>query len=221
MAERDTRAEKQDLTLLPNEFAWVLDETSGGIRTHSGPNSSSVSQSETVVVFDEKSKRFASATALGRQGKQLKIIAPEGWYAVVKNPSEDFPRDKDKQATPDKIRIGQKLRERMRLDEALRLSQASQQQKLDVARLDADGKHTSLMMQSFSPALIAALQGIGDRETLVKIAEAFGSQGLMQTLGGSSLVDVLQRALKGTPMSERLSTALARIPQNGVVADAE
>lgn len=99
-AEREVaRGEKQDFTLGPNEFGWVKDEGSGIVKTHTGPMSSNLSQSEEVVTYDVETRRFKTVNA--NSGKQLKIAVPEGYYCSMWNPSKERPRAREKDATPE------------------------------------------------------------------------------------------------------------------------
>lgn len=80
--------EERDLVLAPNEFAYVLDRTKGNVDVYVGPNKASLSQTDQLVVFNNKTKRFVAATAL-HEAIQTFAIAPEGWYITLKNPSID------------------------------------------------------------------------------------------------------------------------------------
>lgn len=47
-----------------------------------------ISAQESLVVFDPKTKRFVETTDFNA-ARQLFVSAPEGWYVVLKNPSDD------------------------------------------------------------------------------------------------------------------------------------
>lgn len=108
-------ARSEDLTLAPNEFALVLDKTSGIVHTYCGPSNASLSAQEIPVVFDGATKRFLSVDMA--RAKQLKQLAPEGWYIILKNPAEntkdptrngDQPEDGKKAKMPT-LRVGHKI----------------------------------------------------------------------------------------------------------------
>lgn len=47
---------QKDLVLSPNEYSYVLDETKGNVACNVGPHKMSLSQSDTLVYFDTKTK---------------------------------------------------------------------------------------------------------------------------------------------------------------------
>ena len=49
---------ERDLVLNPNEFAYVLDKTKGLISCVVGSYKMSLSTSDALVIFNEKTKRF-------------------------------------------------------------------------------------------------------------------------------------------------------------------
>lgn len=49
---------QKDLVLSPNEYSYVLDETKGNVACNVGPHKMSLSQSDTLVYFDTKTKKF-------------------------------------------------------------------------------------------------------------------------------------------------------------------
>ena len=81
------RGRQTDLVLAVNEYAYVLNKSTGVIRSHVGPLVVTVSQQEALVIFDSRTKRFVETTDYTK-AKQLFTSAPEGWYAVLKNPIE-------------------------------------------------------------------------------------------------------------------------------------
>lgn len=80
--------QQRDIVLSPNEFVFVQSNTNGIIKTYAGPTTITVSGQDTLVIFDEKSKTFEPVQNAER-AKQLFIIPPENWYAVLKNPAVD------------------------------------------------------------------------------------------------------------------------------------
>lgn len=99
---------ERDLVLNPNEYAYVLDKTKGLISCVVGSYKMSLSTSDSLVVFNERTKRFEEAnfsTAI-----TTFVSAPENWYITLKNPAKD-----DKHPTPGtsnplpELQIGKKV----------------------------------------------------------------------------------------------------------------
>ena len=104
----DNRGRQSDLVLAVNEYAFVLNKSTGQIRSHVGPIVVTISQQEALVIFDSKSKRFVETNDYGR-AKQLFTSAPEGWYAVLKNPADVHPEAGKPNSTPASMKIGVKV----------------------------------------------------------------------------------------------------------------
>lgn len=106
----DNRGRQSDLVLAVNEYAFVLNKSTGVIRSHVGPIVVTISQQEALVVFDSKTKRFVETSDYNR-AKQLFTSAPEGWYVVLKNPVGDgiYPEAGKPNATPGSMKIGVKI----------------------------------------------------------------------------------------------------------------
>ena len=79
---------QRDLVLSTNEFCFIQSKTNGQIKTYCGPITITISQQESMVVFDTKSKRFRETNDF-EKARQFFISAPEGWYAALKNPAVD------------------------------------------------------------------------------------------------------------------------------------
>lgn len=94
--ERETimteNSRETELVLSPNEFAFYLDATKGNVNVVVGPYKQSLSQTDQLVEWDERSKRFASCTQ--RDAKKKFLVIPEGWYAPLKNPADTTPHPK-------------------------------------------------------------------------------------------------------------------------------
>lgn len=86
--DRSSGMRQKDLVLSTNEFCFVQSRTNGVIKTYTGPIMLTISQQESLVYFDEKTKRFVE-TADFEKAKQLFISPPENWYVVLKNPAMD------------------------------------------------------------------------------------------------------------------------------------
>lgn len=76
---------ERDLVLAPNTFAYILDKTQGEVVCHVGPTKLSLADSDQPVAFNSQSKRF-DEVPLARSIQPL-VIAPEGWYLILKNPA--------------------------------------------------------------------------------------------------------------------------------------
>ena len=101
---------QRDLVLSINEYCFVQSKTDGSIKTHVGPLTMTISQQESLVTFNSKTKRFEETQDFER-AKQLFVSAPEGWYIVLKNPTSDgeHPSASKGNITPSNINIGKKV----------------------------------------------------------------------------------------------------------------
>jgi major vault protein len=101
--------ESNDLYLAPNEFAYIQDTTNGRIQTLCGPFAASLTKTDRTVSFDSVRKQFVHTNMEG--AKQIKAVAPEGWYIQLKNPAKDksvaHPTEGGKQSMPE-LEIGRK-----------------------------------------------------------------------------------------------------------------
>ena len=100
---------QKDLVLAPNEFCLLQSKTNGVIKTCTGPLMTTISQQEALVVFDSKTKKFKEIPN-SDQAKQLFINAPENWYCILKNPTENgtYPEMGKSMIAP-ALNIGQKV----------------------------------------------------------------------------------------------------------------
>ena len=100
---------QRDLVLAINEYAFIMAKTNGVIKTYTGPITMTISQQESLVVFNEKTKQFEETTDFNK-AKQLFVSAPEGWYVVLKNPAKDGSHPEAAKAinAPD-LQIGRKV----------------------------------------------------------------------------------------------------------------
>lgn len=83
MAEngRDT-----ELVLPPGTYAFVLDGTKGHISAYCGPFKSSLSNTDSLVVYNATTKRFDKSSL--PDAVQSNVICPKGCYVVLENPAE-------------------------------------------------------------------------------------------------------------------------------------
>lgn len=100
---------QKDLVLAPNEFCLLQSKTNGVIKTCTGPLMTTISQQEALVVFDGKTKKFKELSN-SDSAKQLFINAPENWYVILKNPTENgtYPEVGKSMIAP-ALNIGQKV----------------------------------------------------------------------------------------------------------------
>ena len=106
--DNNGRGRQTDLVLAVNEFAYVLNKSTGAIKSNVGPSVVTVSQQEALVLFDSKTKRFVETNDYNR-AKQLFVSAPEGWYVVLKNPADTHPEAGKSNSTPVSMQIGIKV----------------------------------------------------------------------------------------------------------------
>lgn len=100
---------QKDLVLSINEYAYVLDETKGQVTCLVGPTKMSLSQSDRLVNFNEKTKAFEACNF--DEAKHLFTTAPENWYVILKNPVEGnrHPAAGTANSQPEKFNVGRKV----------------------------------------------------------------------------------------------------------------
>lgn len=103
-------ARQRDLVLSVNEFCFLQNKTNGTIKSHVGPLTMTISQQEALVTFNTKTKKFEETQDF-EKAKQLFVSAPEGWYAILKNPTTDsqYPESGKANTTPTTMKIGTKV----------------------------------------------------------------------------------------------------------------
>jgi major vault protein len=104
-----SEANQKDLVLSINEYAYVLDETKGYVSCLVGPIKMSLSQSDKLVTFNTKNKRFEPCSYF--DAVSLFKTAPENWYCILKNPAADgrHPTPGTSSTLPDNIQTGRKV----------------------------------------------------------------------------------------------------------------
>ena len=107
--ENNGSMRQKDLVLASNEFCFLQSKTNGVIKTHTGPTMVTISQQEAMVIFDTKSKQFKEVQSFDH-AKQLFVSAPENWYVILKNPTENgtHPECGKASVSPD-LRVGEKV----------------------------------------------------------------------------------------------------------------
>ena len=103
-------ARQRDLVLSVNEFCFLQNKTNGTIKSHVGPLTMTISQQEALVTFNTKTKKFEETQDF-EKAKQLFVSAPEGWYAILKNPTTDnqYPESGKANTTPTTMKVGTKV----------------------------------------------------------------------------------------------------------------
>ena len=101
--------QQKDLVLNPNQYSYVLDKTKGNISCWVGPCKTSLSTSDALVRFNERTKEFETCDY--EQALNLFCCAPENWYIILKNPidGDKHPTAGTANTTPDTMQIGKKV----------------------------------------------------------------------------------------------------------------
>lgn len=101
--------QQKDLVLDPSQYAYVLDKTKGNISCWVGPCKTSLSTSDSLVRFNERTKKFESCNY--DDAINSFACVPENWYAILKNPVEGdkYPAAGTANTTPEKMLIGRKV----------------------------------------------------------------------------------------------------------------
>ncbi len=81
MADR----QDQDLVVTPGQFCYLLDQTKGNIDVLVGPFKTSLSQTDTAVRWESRTRTFEPCSQ--SEAKQQFITASEGEYVVLENPN--------------------------------------------------------------------------------------------------------------------------------------
>ena len=100
---------QKDLVLSINEYAYVLDETKGQVTCLVGPTKMSLSQSDRLVNFNERTKAFETCSF--DEAKHLFTTAPENWYVILKNPVDcnRHPNPGTSNSQPEGFKVGRKV----------------------------------------------------------------------------------------------------------------
>lgn len=108
MADRENRPRERELVLAPNEYAYVLDTTKGHINCYVGPNKTSLAQTDQLVIFNPRTKRFEPEEI--QEAVRVFATAPANWYVEIKNPAKGDVRPSagTSNAAVD-LRIGEKI----------------------------------------------------------------------------------------------------------------
>lgn len=169
---------ERDLVLNPNEYAYVLDKTKGLISCVVGSYKMSLSTSDALVVFNERTKRFEEASF--SEAITTFVSAPENWYVTLKNPAMDdrHPTPGTANALPD-LQIGKKINIRGNVSFALypgQMAKAIQGHRLHsnqyllarvydadalekINEVDEDGKDTGRTINKYTIGQLLVIKG--------------------------------------------------------------
>lgn len=100
---------QKDLVLSINEYAYVLDRTKGNVSCWVGPVKTSLSTSDSLVRFNERTKYFEECSY--DEAVNLFTTAPENWYVVLKNfaNGNKHPTAGTANSLPENMNIGRKV----------------------------------------------------------------------------------------------------------------
>lgn len=101
---RPTR--EAELVLTPTDQCFILDKTKGVVTTWVGSVKTSLSNTDSPVVFNTKTFGFDETTM--QKAIQKIVVIPEGFYGQLKNPSSTFPKTGTANNTPE-LMAGQKI----------------------------------------------------------------------------------------------------------------
>ena len=85
-SRRTAVSRERDLVLPPNTHAFILNKQKGDVDVFVGPHKSNLDDNtDQPVIFDYNSKKFINVQL--SEAIRNNIVAPEGWYMVLKNPA--------------------------------------------------------------------------------------------------------------------------------------
>lgn len=88
MADEYLKSRETELVLSPGVYAYVLDQTKGPVSVNCGPHKSSLSNTDLLVVYNARTKRFDHAN--GQQSAiQSNVTAPKNYYVILENPPKN------------------------------------------------------------------------------------------------------------------------------------
>lgn len=109
MADDYSKSREKELVLPPGVYAYVLDQTKGPISVYCGPYKSSLSNTDQLVTYNSRTKRFDEANTQ-QSATQSNVMASKGYYVVLENPAKNGrqPEPGKSEAMPiDALLIGQ------------------------------------------------------------------------------------------------------------------
>lgn len=91
----DNNRNSRDLAITEGRFALVLDRTKGHVETLTGPYKSSLADTQTPIVFAPDTKSGYRECESPQDAVQAYVVAKQGQYAVLYNPSKESGSEKD------------------------------------------------------------------------------------------------------------------------------
>ena len=85
----------RDLAITEGRYALVLDRTKGHVETLTGPYKSSLADTQTPILFAQDTKSGYKECDSPQDAVQPYIIAKQGQYAILYNPSKETGQEKD------------------------------------------------------------------------------------------------------------------------------
>jgi major vault protein len=103
----ETRTATNDLVLAPGEYAYMQSTTNGDVRTIAGPSIITQTGNDRPVQFDPANRRFNKCNL--EQAVMSNIIAAEGDYIVLTNPTGDGKHPTGSSNPAPNLLIGQRV----------------------------------------------------------------------------------------------------------------
>ena len=185
----------------------------------------SLSQSDTLVYFDTKTKKFIPCNRY-EDAIQLVTTAPEGWYIALKNPApgNKHPQPGTSNSIPENMEIGKKInipgpisfalypgqmaqvikdaifeaeRARKEKDNDLELAHKKQMLELEATREAAAAEAMKTVLAALGPDLAAALKTSGNQAVVESIAGAIAPYAIAE---GKPVSRAVSELLRGTTL---------------------
>ncbi len=99
-----SHTQDRDLVLPNNSYAFVLNGTNGRVTVNVGPNRTSLSGTDTLVVWNNEERKFVPTDSLDRAITNF-VQANEGQYIVLTNPATDSDRSKPPEGITDSVQL--------------------------------------------------------------------------------------------------------------------
>jgi len=118
MQPQNQNNRESDLVLAPNSHSFILNKQKGEIDVYVGPHKANLDQqTEQPQIFDYEIKKFVDCKL--SESIKNNMIAPEGWYLILKNPAKDDVHPKSGLNSKQELQIGKKINIQGPIDFAL------------------------------------------------------------------------------------------------------